>query len=70
MNTDIVRAFLSKVKGATASRSDDVRLSTADAQLLAIAIGELLVTRVEQTSETPRVMAVNMDGGRIDPRSQ
>lgn len=68
MNTDIVKVFLGRVRAATASRSDEIRISTVEAQLLATALGDLLATRVEQQSAAPQVMTVEMDGGSIGKR--
>lgn len=68
MNTDIVKVFLSRVRAATSSRAEEIRLPTIEAQLLAATLGELLANRVQQQSGAPEVMTVEMDGGSIGKR--
>lgn len=48
MNTDIIKSFMTRVKGATASRQPELRLTTIEAQQLAAAIGELMSDRIDK----------------------
>lgn len=68
MNTEIISLFMSKVKGAISSKSEEVRLSTSDAQLLMLAISDLLMTKVKEESASPTVMSVDINGGPLKPK--
>ena len=64
MNLDPVKAFLARTKGAVASKALEVRMTTQDAQALALALGELMALAINtQTNQTPTTIKVNVDGG-------
>lgn len=68
MNTDPIKRFMSRVRGANASRSNEVRISTEDANELVASIGELLAGHVDKMQGKPDVVQVSMDGGGLGRR--
>lgn len=68
MNTDVIKKFMSRVRGANASKSPDVRISTEEANELVTALGELLAGHVGKLQGTPDIVQVSMDGGSLARR--
>ncbi len=68
MNTDVIKKFMTRVRGANASKAGEVRISTDEANDLVAAIGELLAGHVDKMQGRPDVVQVSMDGGGLGPR--
>jgi hypothetical protein len=66
MNYDPIKKFLSRTKGAVASKSKELRMPTDEAQELSVALAELLALALAGAEKTPNMeISVNMDGGKI-----
>lgn len=68
MNTDPIKRFMSRVRGANVSKAQEVRISTEEANELVATIGELLAGHVDKMQGKPEVVQVSMDGGGLGRR--